>query len=376
VEYVLALLPIVFMLAVVLGLAGPLTWAERRQSAYIQDRIGPNRAAIRVFGREVRAFGLFHPIADVIKLITKEDSINERADRFLYNIAPFIALFPALVTFAVIPLGPDIPVGDSVLQLQVARVPAGILYIFAMSSLAVFGVSLAGYASASKFAMLGGLRASAQMISYEVTMGLAIMGVVMTYGSLEPYEIVLGQGQLLWGWLPKWGIFVQPLAFVLFFTAAVAENKRIPFDLAEGESEIVGYFVEYSGMKFGMFYMAEYIEVIVISGVIVTLFLGGWQVPWLYNDITVQGMSAAPIEHFSGWLVPWGYYWQWPAWAVYTFQIAAFLGKLLFFCWFQLMIRWTLPRFRYDQVMALGWRKMLPLSLINVVITAAVLLAL
>lgn len=376
-EYVIFLVPIAFMLAVVLGLAGPLTWAERRQSAYIQDRIGPNRAAIKIGGREIRAFGLLHPVADVIKLITKEDSINERVDRLLYNIAPFIALFPALVTFAVIPLGPDIHLGGElgVMQLQVARVPAGILYVFAMSSLAVFGVSIAGYASASKFAMLGGLRASAQMISYEVTMGLAIMGIVMTFGSLEPQDIVLGQGALIGGWLPKWGIIVQPLGFILFLTAAIAENKRIPFDLAEGESEIVGYFVEYSGMKFGMFYMAEYIEVIVISGLVVTLFFGGWQVPYLYSDIAVQGVNVAAIEHFSGFLVPWGYYLELPIGLVYALQVGAFLFKLLFFCWFQLMIRWTLPRFRYDQVMALGWRKMLPLSLLNVVITAAVILA-
>src|SRR5687768_13381940 len=209
------------------------------------------------------------------------------------------------------------------------------------------------------------------MISYEVTMALSLMGIVMTYGTLEPQQIVLEQGQLLFGWLPKWGIVVQPLAFILFLTAAIAENKRIPFDLAEGESEIVGYFVEYSGMKFGMFYMAEYIEVIVIAGVLVTLFFGGWQVPWLYNDITVAAVNTEPIQHFSGFLVPWGYYLQMPPWLVYAMQIGAFLFKLLFFCWFQLMIRWTLPRFRYDQVMALGWRKMLPLSLINVIITAA-----
>jgi NADH-quinone oxidoreductase subunit H len=373
VEYVVQLIPIAIMLAIVLGLAGPLTWAERRQSAYVQDRIGPNRAALHIFGKEIRAFGLLHPIADVIKLITKEDSINERVDRFLYNIAPFIALFPALVTFAVVPFGPDIVIGDYTVQLQVARIQSGILYMFAMSSLAVFGVVIAGYASASKFAMMGGLRASAQMISYEVTMGMAIMGIVMTFGSLEPQEIVLGQGELLFGFLPKWGIFVQPLGFILFLTSAIAENKRVPFDLAEGESEIVGYFVEYSGMKFGMFYMAEYIEVIVISGIVVTLFFGGWQVPWLYSDITVAGIPNA-IEHFSGFLVPWGYYLELPYAAVVALQFGAFMLKLLAFCWFQLMIRWTLPRFRYDQVMALGWRKMLPLSLLNVVITALVLL--
>lgn len=359
-EVIAAAVPLVIMLVICLGLAGPLTWAERRQSAYVQDRVGPNRAALQLGGREIRAFGLLHPIADVIKLITKEDTINIRVDRFLYNLAPFIALFPALVTFAVIPFGPDVVLFGQEIQLQVARIDVGVLYIFAMTSLAVFGVTLAGYASASKFAMLGGLRASAQMISYEVTMGLSLMGVIMIFGSLEPQAIVLAQGEhLAGGWLPKWGIVVQPVAFLLFLTAAIAENKRIPFDLAEGESEIVGYFVEYSGMKFGMFYMAEYIEVIVLSGVIVTLFLGGWQVPYLMD---------------SGFVWPWGYATPMAEWAVALVRFGAFMFKLLFFCWFQLMIRWTLPRFRYDQVMHLGWRKMLPLSLINMVVTAAVLL--
>jgi len=347
------------MLALLLGIAGPLTWAERRQSAMIQDRIGPNRAGIRLFGRDVRLFGLLHPLADALKMITKEDAINKRADRFLYNLAPLIALVPALVTFAVIPIGPDITVFGETVRLQVARLDVGILFVFAVSSLAVFGVTLAGYASASKLAMLGGLRASAQMISYEVTMGLSIMGLPLIFGTLEPYAMVQQQGELLWGWLPKWGVFVQPLSFLIFFTAALAENKRIPFDLAEGESEIVGYFVEYSGMKFGMFFMAEYIEVIVIAGLVTTLFFGGWQVPYLMD---------------SGFVFPGGATVAMSEWLVTVLRVGAFMFKLLFFLWFQLMIRWTLPRFRYDQVMDLGWRKFLPLSLVNLVLTAAVVL--
>jgi NADH-quinone oxidoreductase subunit H len=359
--YVWDLLMIGVMIGLCLGLAGPLTWVERRQSAMVQDRIGPNRAAIRLFGREYRAYGLLHPLADAIKLITKEDTINRKADRLLYNLAPFIALLPALVTFAVIPFGPDVTIGDRVYYLQVARIPAGMLYVFAVSSLAVFGVTLAGYASASKFAMLGGLRASAQMISYEVTMGMSVMGLFLLFGTLEPSEMVLAQGQYAWGWLPMWGIFLQPLSFILFLTAATAENKRIPFDLAEGESEIVGYFVEYSGMKFGMFFMAEYIEVIIISGILTTLFFGGWQVPYLADFGFAFPGGASIALH--------------PA-IVVALRVGAFLTKLMFFCWFQLMIRWTLPRFRYDQVMDLGWRKLLPLSLVNLIATAAIALAL
>ena len=356
------------MIALCLGLAGPLTWAERRQSAMIQDRVGPNRAGVTLFGRTFTVFGLLHPLADAIKMITKEDTINQRADRFLYNLAPLIALMPALVTFAVIPIGPDIVINGERYILQVARLDAGIIYVFAVSSLAVFGVTLAGYASASKLAMLGGLRASAQMISYEVTMGLSVMGLVLIYGTLEPYEMVESQGEMLWGWLPAWGIFLQPLSFFIFLAAAIAENKRIPFDLAEGESEIVGYFVEYSGMKFGMFFMAEYIEVIVIAGMVTTFFFGGWQVPFLVDG--AAGLQSA------GFVFPGGFSLEIGTFFATVLRIGAFMLKLLFFCWFQLMLRWTLPRFRYDQVMALGWRRLLPLSLVNLVLTAAVVLAL
>lgn len=359
-------------------LAGPLTWAERRQSAMIQDRVGPNRASITLpIVGEIRVFGLLHPLADVIKLITKEDTINDAVDRFLYNLAPMIALFPALVTFAVIPFGPDLvdkagaimvapfangsvpDLGDAGIPIQAARIDVGILYIFAMSSLAVFGVTLAGYASSNKFAMMGGLRASAQMISYEVTMGLSIMGLIMAFGTLEPGAMVYEQSKLLWGFLPKWGLVIQPIGFVVFLTAAIAENKRTPFDQAEGESEIIGYFVEYSGMKFGMFYMAEFIEVVVIAGVVTTLFLGGWNVPFLFSDGFHIGQAFFAVNQ----------------WVVFILSIGAFVFKVLFMCWFQLMLRWTLPRFRYDQVMDLCWKVLLPLSLANLLVTAWLLVA-
>ena len=362
--YIIDLVRIAFMFLIALGLAGPLTWAERRQAAMIQDRVGPNRAPLLLFGKRYRVFGLLHPIADVIKLFTKEDSINERVDRWLYDLAPFIALFPAMVTFAVIPFGPDILIGDDWYPLQVARVDAGILYIFAMSSLAVFGVTLAGYASRNKFALLGGLRASAQMISYEVTMGLSILGLVMAFSTLEPNAMVQAQGELLWGWLPKWGCIIQPVGLIVFFTASVAENKRTPFDLAEGESEIIGYFVEYSGMKFGMFFMAEYIEIVLIAGVITTLFFGGYQVPWMLVTDTGEyvfrfmALESGRIPHVVGVLL----------------QIGAFMVKLLSLIFFQVMLRWSLPRFRYDQVMNLGWKVLLPISLVNLMVTAIVIL--
>ncbi|MFO0722561.1 MAG: complex I subunit 1 family protein [Myxococcota bacterium] len=374
----IAVISTLFALGFPLLLAGPLTWAERRQSAYMQDRIGPNRASIMLAGKEIRAFGLLSPLADVIKLITKEDTIHHQVDKFLYNLAPLVSLFPALVTFAIIPFGPDLmsaagsvalaPFADGSVPgadllrypLQAARVDIGILYIFAMSSLAVFGVTLAGYASTNKFAMLGGLRASAQMISYEVTLGLSVLGLVMAFQTLEPASMVYQQGHLLWGIIPKWGILIQPIGFLVFMTAATAENKRVPFDLAEGESEIIGYFIEYSGMKFGMFFMAEYIEVVVIGGVVTTLFLGGWQIPFLFSD---------------GFHLPGGVMLAMSQWVVTGLCVLSFILKVLFMCWFQLTIRWSLPRFRYDQVMWLGWRVLLPLSLFNLLVTGWVILS-
>lgn len=373
---VITVVPVAFALLFPLLLAGPLTWAERRQSAVMQDRIGPNRAPLFIGGKEIRAFGLLHPLADVIKLITKEDTVHHSVDKLLYSLAPLVALFPALVTFVIVPFGPDlaysggqlliapfangsVPVGET-FALQGARIDVGILYIFAMTSLAVFGVVLAGYASMNKFAMLGGLRASAQMISYEVTLGMSLMGLIMVFQTLEPSSMVYQQGELLWGFIPKWGILIQPIGFLVFLTAAIAENKRTPFDLAEGESEIIGYFIEYSGMKFGMFFMAEYIEIVVISGVVTTLFLGGWQVPFLFSD-GFHFPGVQPIALHGA--------------IVTALGVGAFVFKVLFMCWLQLGIRWTLPRFRYDQVMDLGWKVLLPVSLANMVITGLVILS-
>jgi NADH-quinone oxidoreductase subunit H len=281
-----------------------------------------------------------------------------------------MALFPALVTFAVIPFGDILQVGERVIDLQVANLNIGILYVFAMGSLGVYGIVIGAWASNNKFSLLGGVRGSAQMISYEIAMGLSVIGVLMIYGTLELQEIARDQGtpigellpgwlgfmQPLIGWLPAWGIFLQPLAFLLFFTAAVAETKRVPFDLPEGESEIVaGYHVEYSGGKFLMFFAGEFAEIVTVAGVVTTLFFGGWQVPFLMRD---------------GFHFPWGATWLLPHLAVVFLQVGAFTIKVIFFCWLQILLRWSVPRFRYDQVMRLGWKMLLPLALLNVVVTA------
>ena len=360
------------VLFMVLNLAGFLGWVERKGSALIQDRIGANRASIFGFA----GLGLVNTlVADTIKFLTKEDFIPPAGDKFLHTLAPCMALFPALVTFAVIPFGDVLNIGGREINLQVANLNIGILYVFAMGSLGVYGIVIGAWASNNKFSLLGGVRGSAQMISYEIAMGLSVIGVLMVYGTLELQDIARNQGLLIremlpgWlsflqpviGWLPAWGIFLQPLAFLLFFTAAVAETKRIPFDLPEGESELVaGYHVEYSGGKFLMFFAGEFAEIVTAAGLMTTLFFGGWQVPYLMRD---------------GFHLPWGTTLSIPQLAVVFLQVAAFTVKVLFFCWLQILLRWSVPRFRYDQVMRLGWKMLLPLALFNMAITAVVIIA-
>ncbi len=351
----------------VMPLASLLTWAERRQSAMMQDRLGPNRANIG----NVRLWGILHFVADALKMLFKEDFVPARAHRALFTLAPIMALAPVLISFALIPFGPPVNfhelgsvLGPSAInpdgtviggeRLQVFAAEFGLLFYFAIASLANYGATLAGWASYNKWSLLGGLRASSQMMAYEVAMGLAIMGMFLVTGTLEPGGIVAWQTQ------HTWGILAQPLAFLLFFTAAIAETKRAPFDLPEGEPEIVGYFVEYSGLRFGMFFLGEFIEVVFVGAVVVTVFFGGWDVPFLRYDGWHFGFLG--LESL------------WPHGLVVLTQIIVWTVKVVFFCWLQLLIRWTLPRFRPDQLMRLGWTKLLPLSLANIMVTALVIL--
>jgi NADH-quinone oxidoreductase subunit H len=343
------------MMFFVLNTAAILGWVERKQSAIMQDRIGANRASIL----GLRVMGLFHPLADTLKMLTKEDFRPARADRLLFDLAPFVSVFFALVAFASIPFGDTLRLGDRVIPLQAVTLNVGILYVFAMLSLGVYGVMMAGWSSANNYALLGGQRAAALMISAEIAIGASIIGVVMVYGSLNLMEIARGQGALLWGWLPKWGIVTQPLAFILFLTAGIAATKRVPFDTPEGESEIIGYFVEYSGMKFGMFLMTDMVETTVLAGLCTSLFLGGWQVPYL---------GAA------GFAWPWGATLALSPLVVTLLQVGAFVTKVALMIFFLMLIRWTLPRFRYDQAMRLGWLGLFPLSILNIVLTGLVLL--
>ncbi len=423
------LLPLIKVLAVVfvfaMGIGTLLTLAERKQSAYMQRRRGPNRANIRIGSLNLRLGGLLHLVADPIKLIVKEDFVPEEANKPLHFIAPALGLVPAMIIFAIVPFmdfwchGTSLPVGgvdycfpldpgaaasfslqdlsDPVFNpnlghyFQIANINAGLLYMFAVTGISVYGAAIAGWASNSKFSLLGGLRSSAQMISAEVAMGLSLAGVLMIFGSLDVNEMVRQQGELLFGVVPKWGIVVQPLAFFLFLTASIAESKRAPFDMPECESELVaGYFTEYSAMKFAVFSLGEFIAVVFIGTIVTTIFLGGWHIPWLYADgfhfsadsmIAADGVGvqASAVQAYvtssaSGGAL--GPDIPLPYWVVVLLRISAFLGKSLFLCFMQLQLRWTLPRFRYDQVMHLGWKILLPLSLLNLVITGVVMILL
>jgi NADH-quinone oxidoreductase subunit H len=345
----------IFIIMFALSLGGLLTWVERKQSAVMQDRIGANRASIL----GLRVWGLFHIIADAVKMFTKEDFVPSTPHKFIHALAPVLAIFFALLSFAVIPFGNAITIAGHAIGLQVADVNVGILFIFAMMSVAVYGVVLAGWSSNNNYALLGGIRATAQMISYEITFGLTLVGVIMIFQTLSLQEIVHAQGGLIFGFLPRWGVFLQPLGFLLFLTAAIAETKRIPFDIPEGESEIIGFFVEYSSMKFGMFMFADFIEQILVASMVTTFFFGGWQVPYLAD---------------SGFVFPWGTAWDLNTWVVECLRVVSFVVKVSFFCWLQMLIRWTLPRFRFDQLMNLGWKVLLPLSLVNALATAVIVL--
>src|SRR6516164_2475695 len=344
---------LILLLGFVMIIATFLTLAERKWSAMMQDRIGPNRATINLPGLRGRPLGgVFHVATDAIKMLTKEDFRPKIADPLLFGIAPILAFAPVLALFAVVPVGPEVLVRvpftniANRVGLQVANPNFGMLWVFAIASLAVYGTSLAGWASNNKFALLGGIRASSQMISDEVALGLGLVGVMMAFSSLRLPDIIAGQTTLLWGsdgelgilgkvGIPAWGLFLQPVGFAVFFAAAFAETKRAPFDVPEGESEIIGYFVEYSGMKFGLFMISEFVEVVVLSGVTAAIFFGGYHLPF-----GEQWLSRLPLFEQNPWLFG-------------TLLGTVFWIKVVLLCWAQLMIRWTFPRFRYDQIQSL-----------------------
>ena len=352
-ELTITLAKILFIIGLTVGFFAPvLTWVERKQSAIMQDRIGANRADIMGF----TALGLFHAIADAIKMFTKEDFIPQGANRFLHTLSPIIAVIPAILTFAVVPFGGQYELWGTKINLVISDLDVGLLFVFAIASIATYGYVIAGWASNNNWSLLGSMRTASQMISYEVTMGLTIVGVLMVYGTMKLTEIGAAQEDFL-----NWGFFLQPVGFFMFLAASIAENKRIPFDAPEAESELVaGYFTEYSGLKFGMFFMSEFIEMVTIGAIVTILFFGAWHIPFL---------SSATLLSWLDFLGT-----NWATLALMLIHIGVFFAKVIFFIWFQMTIRWTLPRFRYDQIMKLGWKILLPLSLANILITGLVIL--
>ncbi len=336
-ELLIHILKIAGVLGVMLTIVAYTVLAERWICAWMQDRIGPNR---------VGPFGLLQPLADAVKLILKEDVLPHHVKKALYTLAPTLVMVPALINIAVVPWGSTLPVAGRQIKCVIADLDIGVLFVFAFTSLSVYGIVLAGYASNSKYPFLGGIRSSAQMISYEVCLGLSVVPVFMQAGTLNLGGIVAYQAQHGWMAFYPW----QWLSLLIFVVSAFAENNRLPFDLPEAEQELVaGYNTEYSSMKFGMFFMGEYAAMFVMSALIVTLFFGGWSLPFAPFNAPATSLGVGLLH------------------------IGVFLAKLLSVLFLYIWVRWTLPRFRYDQLMALGWKVFIPLTIVNILIVSVVL---
>lgn len=354
-----------------------LVWLERRGSAFIQNRFGPNR---------VGPLGLVQLLADAVKFLTKEDFAPDKAVRALFYAAPVFALIPATLAYAAIPMATPISIaafeawgstwGPYTFRVQGYEIGVGVVFILGVSSLAAYTILMAGWGSGSKFSLLGALRASAQVISYELALGLSIVGVIMMYGTFNLTEMIqLQEGPLSFSafgytitstvdWIPNWGIFYQPIGFILFFAAAFAESNRLPFDLAEGEAELVaGFHTEYGGFKMLMFFIGEYGHMMIAAGLATTFFFGGYGIP---------GITVAELQQT---IVGWGYGEQGASILNALFHFLMYNVKFAIFLWIFIHVRWTLPRFRYDQLMDLGWKTMLPWALGNTIVTAIVIYA-
>ena len=323
-DFLILLLKIVVIFGAVMNVVGLLSWVERKMIARVQMRPGPTR---------VGPFGLFQPLADLIKFVFKEEVVPTNANAFLYIAAPVVSLIPAFLTFSVVPFGPS---------LQVTDLNVGLLFIFAATSLGVYGIVLGGWASNSKYPLMGAMRSSAQMISYELSLTLSVVGVLMIANTLSLRELVLSQQSTWFGFIPRWNIFLQPVAFAVYVISGIAETNRLPFDLAESEQELVaGWHTEYSSMKFLMFMMAEYANMIAVASLATVLFLGGWSGP-IFGPALLQ--MVLPIVWF--------------------------VIKVSVLILFYFLLRATIPRFRYDQLMKFGWKVLLPLSLANILVTS------
>jgi NADH-quinone oxidoreductase subunit H len=338
---------IVIVVLSLLGIALYTTFAERKVAGVMQDRLGPNRAG---------PFGLLQPLADGVKLFFKEEVIPLSANKWLFILGPSLAMFTALISGAVIPWGGELELFGRRISLTIAKPDIGILYVFAVVSLGVFGIMVGGWSSNNKFSLLAAIRGASQLISYELAMGLSLIALLLVTGTMNLGEIVSQQMQGRWGGLLGWNVFVQPLGFLIFIVCVFAECNRTPFDLPEAENELnMGYHQEYSSLKLGFFLFAEYINMIVSSAVMATLFFGGYDIPFVDEASLAQ---------------------SWGQNTVTVLGTLMLLGKIVFFLFLFMWVRWTIPRFRYDQLMDLGWKKLIPLALVNMLVTGALSLAL
>jgi NADH-quinone oxidoreductase subunit H len=419
---VVVIINIILALLFSLGAAPILVWIERRVAGFIQDRLGPNRCNIAGF----RLGGLIQSFADMLKLVFKEDfRAGNIKEKFIFRIAPVIVFVSAFLSFMVMPFADDLVIGSQTFVMQGLPIDFGALWFLALAGLSVYGIMLGGWSSNNKYSLLGSVRAGAQVISYEVSMTLALVSLLITYGSINLVDIVNFQSGLIFGFIPAWGIVMQPVAAIIFIITSFAEANRTPFDIAEGESEIVGgYHTEYSAMKFGLFFVGEYVAMSASSALMVTLFFGGYNIPWISTDTLKEHFDVVMIAiivmlpilsyKFGGWILKNN---VWPKaddkrnneskWlirflvmlnlfvilllgsflffgvgetttniAVAIIQVATFAIKLLLMNFVFVWVRWTLPRFRYDQLQDLGWKVLLPFSIANIFITAIVVVAL
>jgi NADH-quinone oxidoreductase subunit H len=357
IESLAMLVKLIVGVAVGAQVAPIMNWVERRQCALIQRRVGPNRVGI--FG--TRLFGLGQPLADAVKLLFKEDFVPSHVNRAYYLLAPIIPAVIGLVSVQAIPFGKFVIVGEQIVRLQAVNLNAGYLVIFAVSALGVYGVALAGWSSNNKYALLGSLRASAQMVSYEISMAMSLLPIVLVFGSLDLQTLVDAQSNtLLFGFLPNWGVFYAPLSLCIFLVAILAETNRIPFDLSEGEAELVaGFLVEYGAMRWSLFFLGEYAMLFTLSALTVCLFFGGYEIPYLPQEQIVQTLSAHTSNQVALWLA-------------FLIGFATLIAKVAVLLVIFVQIRFTIPRFRYDQLMKVGWTVMFPLALANVAVTAII----
>jgi NADH-quinone oxidoreductase subunit H len=356
VPFLAAVAKVLFALVVGLQVAPLMVWLERRQGALIQRRVGPNRVGL--FGFRLLGFG--QPLADTIKLLFKEDVMPQHVERFFFIVAPVITAICGLVALACIPFGAYVEVLGYTISLQAISLNAGFLVIFAVSSLGVYGVALAGWSSNNKYSLLGGLRASAQMISYEIGMGLSVLPIVLIFGTLDLQQIIYAQSHdsYLFGFLPAWGVFFAPVSFLIFVVTMFAETNRVPFDLAEGEAELVGGFLtEYGSMRWSLFFLGEYAMMFTLSALTVCLFLGGYELPWISHTQIVEFLSGFMDRSIA-------------LWVAFVIGLHVLIGKVILFMILFVQARFTLPRFRYDQLMRVGWVIILPIAIVNLIVTA------